>query len=89
MAFILERLLHPSPSADRWALVAFSLVPLCRGDLNAHGGQDTTMERGDELRTKLGLNDSARSSCRSFHLPMRSRGNFGLSYRTSSRSVRP
>ena len=63
-------------------LVAFSLFRYVGDPINAMVGQDTTMEQREELRTKLGLNDSAPIQFARF-IYNASRGNFGLSYRTS------
>src|SRR6266851_949154 len=82
LAFILRRLLQSIAVLLTVGLVAFSLFRYVGDPINAMVGQDTTMEQRDELRTKLGLNDSAPIQFARF-IYNASRGNFGLSYRTS------
>ena len=82
LAFILRRLLQSIAVLLTVGFVAFSLFRYVGDPINAMVGQDTTMEQRDELRTKLGLNDSPPIQFARF-IYNASRGNFGLSYRTS------
>jgi len=82
LAFILRRLLQSIAVLLAVGLVAFSLFRYIGDPINAMVGQDTTMEEREELRTKLGLNDSPVIQFARF-VYNASRGNFGLSYRTS------
>ena len=82
IAFILRRLLQSIAVLLAVGLVAFTLFRYVGDPINAMVGQDTTMEQRDELRAKLGLNDSAPVQFFRF-LSNAARGNFGLSYRTS------
>ncbi len=82
LAFILRRILQSIAVLLTVGVVAFSLFRYVGDPINAMVGQDTTMEQRDELRTKLGLNDPAPIQFARF-IYNASRGNFGLSYRTS------
>src|SRR5258708_36578613 len=82
LAFILRRLLQAIAALLTVGLVSFSLFRYVGDPINAMVGQDASMEERDELRTKLGLNDSAPIQFARF-IYNASRGNFGLSYRPS------
>ena len=83
LAFILRRLLQSIAVLLTVGLVAFSLFRYVGDPINAMVGQDTTMEQRDELRDQAGLERSPRRSSSPASSAMPSRGNFGLSYRTS------
>src|SRR5499427_7945973 len=82
LAFILRRLFQSIAVLLAVGLVAFSLFRYVGDPINAMVGQDTSAEEREELRTKLGLNDSPVIQFARF-VYNASRGNFGLSYRTS------
>src|SRR6266542_5702749 len=82
IAFILRRLLQSIAVLLAVGLVAFSLFRYVGDPINAMVGQDTSMEDRALLREKLGLNDPAPIQFARF-VYNASRGNFGLSYRTS------
>lgn len=82
LAFILRRLAQSVIVLLTVGIVAFFLFRYVGDPINAMVGQDTSGEEREQLREKLGLNDSAPVQFIRF-IGNAARGNFGLSYRTS------
>ncbi len=82
LAFILRRLGQAILVMLTVGVVAFFLFRYVGDPINAMVGQDTSMEEREQLREKLGLNDSAPVQFLRF-IGNAAQGKFGLSYRTS------
>ncbi len=82
IAFILRRLAQAVGVLLAVGFIAFSLFTYIGDPINAMVGQDTSMEDREELRRKLGLNDSPPLQFARF-IGNAASGRFGLSYRTS------
>ena len=82
LAFILRRLAQAVIVMLTVGIVAFFLFRYIGDPINAMVGQDTSMEEREQLREKLGLNDSAPVQFLRF-IGNAVQGKFGLSYRTS------
>ena len=82
LAFILRRLAQGIIVMLTVGVVAFFLFRYIGDPINAMVGQDTSMEEREQLRERLGLNDSAPVQFARF-IGNAAQGKFGLSYRTS------
>ncbi|MFO1086127.1 MAG: ABC transporter permease [Reyranellaceae bacterium] len=82
LAFILRRLAQGIIVMLTVGVVAFFLFRYIGDPINAMVGQDTSMEEREQLRERLGLNDSAPIQFARF-IGNAAQGKFGLSYRTS------
>ena len=82
LAFILRRLAQAVIVMLTVGIVSFFLFRYIGDPINAMVGQDTSMEEREQLREKLGLNDSAPVQFLRF-IGNAVQGKFGLSYRTS------
>ena len=82
LTFILRRLAQSIVVLLTVGVVAFFLFRYIGDPINAMVGQDTSMEEREQLRERLGLNDSAPVQFMRF-IGNAAQGKFGLSYRTS------
>src|SRR5438876_9797483 len=82
LAFILRRFLQSVAVLLTVGIVAFFLFRYVGDPINAMVGQDTSMEEREQLRERLGLNDSPPVQFLRF-IGNTAQGKFGLSYRTS------
>ena len=82
LAFILRRLAQSVIVLLTVGIVAFFLFRYVGDPINAMVGQDTSAEEREQLRERLGLNDSPPVQFLRF-IGNTAQGKFGLSYRTS------
>jgi len=80
LAFIIRRLLQSIIVMLAVGLIAFGLFRYVGDPINNMVGQDTTLEEREQLRERLGLNDSFFVQYGRF-LVDAAQGNFGISYR--------